>query len=366
MTIKTTHLFLGLLLYCGLFSSAFAQGAGGGPPATVRVAEARVTELAPTMEVPGTVASRFDARLAAEVSGRLVYVADIGELLEKGQPVARIDDASYQLQIAEFEGRVARAKSRIAFLAREVERLQKLAAQNIAAKSLLDQTESDLAVARQDLKIASAQLGITEVQLSMTQIKAPFSGVVTERFKEFGERVGIGDTVLRLVNQETLDIIARAPLSSVSYVSVEDQLELFNERVRSTGTVRTLVPVGDPRSHMFELRLKVPADRWRIGETVRVVVPTKTRQSVLAVPRDALVLRRDGTTVYRVNQENTAERIAVETGISANGWVAITGDITEGDKVVIRGAERLRAGQTVNVIGGSPTAPPGSDDKSSG
>ncbi len=332
--------------------TGLGQGAGGGgPPASVRVAEARIAELAPTIEVPGTVSSRLDARLAAEVSGRLLAIADIGELIAEGETIAEIDDVNYRLGKADYESQVARAKKRIAFLSREVQRLSRLASQNVAAKSQLDATESDLQVAREDLKIAQARLGLTEVQLSVTRIKAPFAGVITERYKLLGERVSIGDNVVRLVNQESLEVIARAPLDSVAFVNVGDKLRLVNERTDLTGSVRTLVPVGDPRSHMFEMRLDIPADRWRIGETVRVVVPTRPRQALLAVPRDALVLRRDGTSVYRIAADNTAERITVQTGVSSGGLVAITGDIKAGDQVIVRGAERLRPGQAVMIIG---------------
>lgn len=332
-----------------------AQGAGGGaPPAVVRVSTAQVAELAPTIEVPGTVGSRFDAQLAAEVSGRLTSIADIGEAVEQGESIAEIEDVSYQLQKAENEGQVARAKSRIAFLSREAARLQKLASQNAAAKSQLDATESDLEVARKELEIARARLGLVEFNLSVTKIRAPFAGVISERYKALGERVSAGDTVVRLVNQDQVEVVARAPLPSVAYVSQNDTLELFNERLSTSGTVRTLVPVGDPRSHMFEMRIDITADQWRIGEAVRVVVPTQARQSLLAVPRDALVLRRDSTTVYRVAEDNTAERIEVVTGISSGSLVAVTGPLNPGDKVIVRGAERLRPGQSVSILGGPP------------
>lgn len=355
MTVKYRFSISFLLLSLALSGAAAAQGFGGGRPAVVRVAEARVTELAPTIELPGTVASRFDARLAAEVAGRLVDIADIGERIEKDQPVAVINDETFRLQQDEGEAEVARAKSRIAFLSREVERLRKLAAQNVAAKSLLDQTESDLQAAREDLRIAAARLGLSRVQLNVTRIRAPFSGVVSERFKMLGERVSVGDEVVRLVNQEAIEVVARAPLDSIGFVSVGDALTLFNDRARGDGSVRTLVPVGDPRTHMFEIRVDISAQNWRIGETVRLVVPTQAAQALLAVPSDALILRRDGTTVFRINAENKAERIAVEAGISSNGWVAVSGQLSEGDRIVVRGGERLQPGQEVNILDSAAT-----------
>lgn len=349
---KTIVVFIvGLLLI--LAGRATGQGA---PPASVRVGEAKIAELAPTMEVPGTVASREDARIAAEVAGRLMAVADIGEVFKTGDVLARIDNTELLLRETELEGEVSRATQRIGFLQRESQRLQRLAAQNVAAESQLDQTSSDLAVARDDRKIAAARLAQTREQLARTEVKAPFDGLVAERFKVIGERVSAGDQIVRLLNPANIEVIARAPLASVSFVAAGDDLQLTNKGRRSTGPVRTLVPVGDPRSHMFELRIDLPGARWRVGETVRVIVPTQAREALLAVPRDALVLRRDGTTVYRVTEDNQAERISVTTGVSSDGWVAISGDIRPGDRVIVRGAERLRPGQNIMILGDQPSA----------
>lgn len=354
-----------LLFLASLAALAGTARGQGAPPASVRVSEARVAELAPTMEVPGTIASRQDARIAAEVSGRIVELADIGEQFEEGQILARIDDTQLRLRASELESEVSRATQRIGFLEREDRRLQRLAAQNVAAESQLDQTRSDLAVARDDRRIAAARLAQTRDQLARTEVRAPFDGLVAERFLVPGEHVSVGNVIARLINPASIEVIARAPLSAVSFVATGDELKLVSRRGGATGLVRTLVPVGDPRSHMFELRLDIPADQWRVGETVRVIVPTQARQALLAVPRDALVLRRDGTTVYRIADDNTAERISVTTGVSSDGLVAVSGDLKAGDKVIVRGAERLRPGQNVMIIGELPVAAqPGADTTS--
>ena len=116
------------------------------------------------------------------------------------------------------------------------------------------------------------------------------------------------------------------------------------------GDVRTIVPFRDGRSHLFELRLTLPADQWRVGESVRLDVPSAEPVEVLAIPRDALVLRREGTTVYRIGDDNVAERLAVTTGLGAGDLIQVTSGLQAGDRVVIRGAERLRPGQTVAVV----------------
>jgi len=72
---------------------------------------------------------------------------------------------------------------------------------------------------------------------------------------------------------------------------------------------------------------------------------------VTVIPRDSLVLRRSGVSVFRILDDNTAERVKVTTGMAEGDLIEVQGDIQPGDRVVIRGGERLRAGQEVEVRG---------------
>jgi len=338
-----------LALVCAIACATSAVAQDDPPPVPVQVVEAELTILAPTLDIPGTVVSRNDARLAAEVPGRLSWIAEIGARVAKGEAVAKIEDTFLRLQKQEFEGIVAREKSRRGFLEREVQRLRTLAEENIAAKNLLDQRESELSGADSDLDVATARLLQTEVQLSRTKIVAPFPGIVTERLQSPGEHTSSGVAVVRLIQPDDIEVVARAPLASLNYVIEGSELLVIGDRHRGNGTVRTLVPFGDGRSHLFEIRVTLPETPWRIAESVRLGVPSAEPIEVLAVPRDALVLRREGTTVFRILDDDTAERITVTTGLGTGGMIQITGGIKVGDRVVTRGAERLRAGQKVDI-----------------
>lgn len=337
------------LVAFAIFVAGTASAQDGPPPAPVEVVDVEMTVLAPTLDIPGTVVSRNDARLAAEVPGRLTWVAEIGARVGKGENVATIEDAILRLQKQEFEGIVASVNSRRGFLEREVRRLRTLAQQNIAAKNQLDQTESDLAAAESDMGVATARLRQIEVQLARTKIVAPFPGIVTERLQNPGEHASPGVAVVRLIQPDDIEVVARAPLASLNYVTEGSELLVTGDRHKGAGIVRTLVPFGDGRSHLFEIRVTLPSTPWRIAESVRLGVPSAEPIEVLAVPRDALVLRREGTTVFRILDDSTAERITVTTGLGAGGMIQITGGINVGDRVVIRGAERLRDGQKVDV-----------------
>jgi len=319
------------------------------PPATVVVATAARTLLAPSVDVPGTVVSRFDARLASELSANIVWIAEVGTQVKKGDPVARLSDVNFRLQEMQATGEVKREQARVKYLKSEVRRLRQLALDNNAAKSLLEKTISDLSVAESDEAIANARLGLAKVAMAVTEISAPFDGVVTERLRSIGERLKVADEVVRLVDPISLEVVARAPLNTVNFIAEHDELNVYNDNREGKATVRAIVPFGDPQSHMFEVRLNVDPDVWVVGESLRVPMPTDRAREVLTVPRDALVLRREGASVFRVNSKMSAEKINVITGLGAGTLIEVTGDIQAGDRVVVRGAERLENGSPVQI-----------------
>ncbi len=328
-----------------------AQGDGFGPAAVV-VDKVRRTEIAPTISIPGTVLSRFDSRLASEVEGRVIWFADVGTVVAEGDPLVRLESTTLEIQREEYQGLVERERARLTFLEPEVVRLETLAAQNNAAESLLNQTQSDLQVAWRDLEVANTRLRQVEDQIDKTTIPVPFDGIVSERLVNLGEMISRLDVVVRLVSPETIEITSRAPLNAVAFLEANSELAIYHEYRRGVGTVRTIVPFGDAESHMFELRVDVPAGSWIVGESVRLDVPTAQPEQALAGPRDGLVLRREGTFVFRVNAEQVAERVPVTTGAGDGDLIEVEGDLAPDDVVIVRGGERLFEGQAVRVTDG--------------
>lgn len=335
-----------LLVLFLLGSTALAQGFG---PAAVVVSNVEYRELAPSVDVPGTVVSRFDSSLASELSAKLVWIAEVGTVVKEGETVARLEDVTYQLLEMEAEGRVAREQARVKFLQSERARLLRLAENNLSAKSQLDQVESDLAVAESDEKIAQVQLGLAKVSMHVTQIRAPFDGIVTERLRNIGERLNVADEIIRVVDPHSLEVVARAPLNTVNFIKESAVVQIHNDYHSDEASVRVIVPFGNPQSHMFEVRLDVDPNVWTVGESVRLSMPTADRKQVLAVPRDALVLRREGASVFKVNEDNTVEQVSVITGLGDGSHIEVIGQLAEGDQVVTRGAERLSPGMEVRA-----------------
>lgn len=338
----------GLILTLSIIPALAGSQMGG--PALVRVAVASVKDIAPVTTVPGTVVSRNDARLSAEVQGRLTSVMDVGTVVRKGEAVAEIEDTSLLLQNAELQALVTRANAKLRFLENEEKRFKQLAESNLAAATQLEQTRSDRDVARGDLAVAHARLEQIEDQLARTRILAPYDGVVVERLMTPGERVDEGSNVVRLVDQENLEIIARAPLEYFRFVQRGQLLDLRTGSQTAFGEVRTVVAVGDENTHQFELRLDLDGNLFPVGQTLRVSIPISDSREVLTVPRDALVLRPEGQSIFVVDADNLAQQVHVTVGVGQGDDIEILGAVSPGDRVVIRGNERLQPGQAVNIM----------------
>ena len=323
-----------------------------GGPALVRVAVASIQDIAPETMVPGTVVSRNDARLSAEVPGRLTSVADVGTVVLKGEPVAEIEDTSLRLQSTELQAQITRAEAKLRYLESEEKRFEQLAESNLAAIAQLEQTRSDRDVARGDLAVAQARLDQNEDRIARTRILAPYDGIVVERLMTPGERVIEGSNVVRLVDQDNLEVIARASLEYFRFVERGQWLDIRAGSQHVRGIVRTVVAVGDENTHQFELRLDLDGNPFPVGQTLRISIPTSDSREVLTVPRDALVLRPEGQSVFVIDANNEAQQISVTVGVGQGDRIEVRGAVAPGDKVVIRGNERLQPGQAVSVMDG--------------
>lgn len=350
---KPDHRFsltLVLLLAACLPAAGLAQSA---PPAPVSVDEARLDVFAASLWVSGSVISRNDARIGAETDGRIVWVAEVGEQILAGSPVALVDDTDLRLELEDNEAQLQSLLAQERYQTANLDRLDRLAASNNASVNQIDEARAQLDMTVQEIRRARVAIAQAGRRLEQTRVLAPFPGVVVDRLVQAGEFVGRGSEVVRLVDTSSREIRVQAPLSVAAYVREGLEVTVKYQQNESLSPVRRVIPVGDERSRMFEVRIAAQDPAWVIGSPVRVALPNSDPRQLVAVPRDALVLRGSEIFVLRVTPDNVVEKIRVDTGIGLDSMVEVIGDVSGGDRLVTRGAERLQQGQSVVVSGGS-------------
>jgi len=319
------------------------------PP--VSVAKVKATRIAPQAMYPGTVVSRNDSKLAADVEGRVEWVADVGTVVAKGDVIARLDANRARLQQDADAANVARLSAQVRYDRGHAARMQELVERKVVSKAAADQAASTRDANEAGLKAAEAERKRSQYQLDHSEIRAPFSGRIVARLINAGEYASPGKDVVRLVDLDAIEIATQVPIASMRHLKegLSITAELQGKPVKAQ--VRVVVPVGDSASRTVEVRLALDPGAAFVGDAAKVLIPADEPRMVLAVPRDALVLREENTFLFKLDKDNKAERIAVEVGAADGNMVEVTGMLKEGERVIIRGAERLESGQKVRLIG---------------
>lgn len=330
--------------------SAQAQVAPQAPPPTpVKVETASSRPMSSHAVAPGTVISLHDARISAEVAGRLTWIVDVGDEVEADAVIARIDDSTLQLQLRDDMATIKRIEANLAYLGQQLTRFEQLASQHNAAKDQIDESRAQLTMAEQDLVQARIARDQTLDQIRRSEIRAPFAGQVVERLRQAGEFLNVSGEVIRLVDTRNIEIRAQAPISVAPFLYEGQEVEVVDGSRSVASQIRRVIPVGDARSRLIEVRIDVDDPTLVIGAPVRVSLPQSEPMQVVAVPRDALILRQDNTYVFKVTDDGNVEQVNVQTGIGNGAYIEVRGNVFDGDEVVVRGGERLQPGQPVTV-----------------
>ncbi len=331
-------------------SALFISSAFAAP--LVAVSQIKQMPLSTEFRASAQVISVQEVELSTELEGKLEWVAQVGTLAEKGQLIARLNDAEDKLLLQTQEARVAQLTSLVFFAKRELSRVEKLAKDNSASAQKLDDAKRGLSDLEFGLKKAQLEQQRLALELSRTQILAPFNGQVVQRSKVGGSFVERGERILTLVDIQSKEISAKLPVSDSAKVDLQTtqvQIELMDQ-ASVEGKIRAMVQVGDELSRMVEVRIEATELATPIGMPVEVVFSTAQHTMAWQIPRDALVNREQAIFVYQIDADNKANKIVVTVVNDAHQeYVLVEGELSPNLAIVIRGAEMLADQQVVDL-----------------
>lgn len=330
---------------------------GDGPPrpaAKVRVAEATAQSLNDTWRFLGDVRADARARVAAGAEGAVTAVlVRLGQPVSRGQMLVEIDPDLAEARFAVARADVAQAAEDLAQAQREVKRLQGLR-DNVVPEQDRERAASTARSREAQLASARARFQEARATLARHRIRGPFDGVVAARLVDPGDWVSVGAPVLELVSTEGLDVVVDASQALLGYVKAGTTALLVDGSRTATARVTGVVPALDPVSRTLRVRLvpDEPAEWLLAGASLEVEfkVAVKATDGQVAVPVDALLASPTETRVVKVVGDE-AQSVVVEILAKARGTALVRSPtLSAGDRVVIRGNERLRPGQKVEVV----------------
>lgn len=356
---QPVHKFLSCyLLFILCFCSPTLSAQQGAAVPVVASPVAR-DAIARTLKLSGTVTAYQAAELSVSVQGLVTVLnVDAGDRVEAGQVLLELDDdlANYQHQAS--AAAVAQSERALSDARRRLEEALRLAPQQSIAETAVRDLEAEVQEDEAALDQARATAGYRKGLLERHQLTAPFAGVITRRETELGEWVSPGQAVLGLVATDKLRLDFQAPEDHLGDIRVGQavRFSLGGDSARNyPGTVSAVVPVTDPTARTFLLRVSPDAaiDGMKPGNAVRALLSLPTGGEGLSVPRDAVLRHADGRIVVWVIEETdtgpTVREQRIETGHHFNGRVEVLNGLSAGQQVVVRGNERLRPNQAVEL-----------------
>lgn len=319
----------------------------------VSVGHIKTEQLSPAVRVTGHVQSRYRSELSTGIGGVVAWTAEAGTKVQRGDVLARLDTTQLKLAHRRLEVQLQRKQVELERLSQDYQRLQKLEHSQSVSEQALNNARVELALAESDIELLQIEVEQAQDNLTKAHIKAPFSGVITERFVRVGQAISATQSVVKLVNLEQLEVKLFGPLNYGRYLEQKGSAEVYFNSGRTLLPVRALIAVSDERSQTFSAYLEIPAEvrqRFDIGQVVSVSVPSAADTAQFTVPRDALVINHEGRFVYTLGDDNIAKRIAVDVKHGVGDRLAVEGSLTEGQRVIIRGAETLQDGVAVRVL----------------
>ena len=304
----------------------------------------------------GTVRAAARAELAAGADGEVTEVAvSEGDHVGRGQVLVRIDP-----RLARAELRAAQAATQAATTdqeqaARDAERFS-MAGNRIASALEIERAGSSARALEAVQQSRAADVSRARASLSRHTVTAPFDGVVASRRVDPGDWVSPGTPAVELVADSTLEIFVRVEPDLLADVEVGAAATLVRGAREVAARVEGVVRALDPETRTAQLRLLLTEDAppWLLaGATVDVVFEIRHEGEGVLVPRDALVEGIAQTRVVLLEDGQAKpidvevlERGLTEARVRSQGQTPLPA----GTRVVTRGNERLRPGQTVQVV----------------
>ncbi|WP_428679551.1 efflux RND transporter periplasmic adaptor subunit [Reyranella sp.] len=353
----------GLLLglSCVLPAAAQTKSAENAPP-VVLVRPVEVRTLAPQSEYVGRLAVFDKVELRARVKGVLGKreYAD-GTKVAEGQLLFTIDPTPYRIAVNQKRALRDGAQAALINADAQLKRAAELLRTNNVSQVSYDQRLAEQLQAKATLDDAQAQLDDAELQLSYTQITAPIAGLIGRSSVSPGNLVGPESGVLAtIVNERQIRALFSVPQADLLNVRrdlragepLAVRLRLADGKLYSEkGKVDFIDVAVDPTTdgQMARAVFDNADELLTDGQTVRVIVEGNEPAKVMVVPQAAMAIDQTGRYVYVVDGKGVVEQRRITVDFVRDGMIAVTSGLKEGDRVIVQGQQRVRAGMVVEA-----------------
>jgi multidrug efflux system membrane fusion protein len=327
----------------------------------VRPVKVAVVAAAPsgrTLTYSGVVRPRIESALGFRVGGKIVERAvNVGDRVEVGQLIARLDDTDLKLAENSAKAAVASARTRRGVAHDNLERAKPLLSKQFISQAAYDVRHNEFDAAASALDSAEAQLRQARNAVGYATLTADKAGIVTAVTGEPGQVVSPGQAVATVAEAGEIEVAVGVPEQDAGRIAVGQRAGVAlwaGEGARIEGRIREIAGQAEAASRTYAVRVANghPPTGMRLGMTAPVAIRIDGEAEAMLVPLTALTQADGAPVVFVVDADTrTVRRTPVIVSGTADEGVRVAGGLKAGDMVVIAGVQFLRDGMRVRLPG---------------
>ena len=356
------------------------QDASQNKAPAIRVVEAEKRQMTASLPANGTIRPRQEAIVGTNLSGLtlLELSADQGDMVTKGEVLARLDTDSLEIQRAQLvaqrdaaQAQVAQAQSQVADAQVGVDqakdafaRQEQLRKSGTIAKAALDNsrysvdsaeaklntTQRAVAAAQSQIAVSEAQIRDVDRRIGDAEVTAIAAGLVLERNATLGAVVG-ASPLFRIAVDGELEVAAEIAETDLSKLEpgMKAEVTLPGRSEPIQGTVRMVEPEIDNVTRLGTVRISLPkVPGLRVGAFARTSIQTVDRESI-AVPSTAVLFNGRQAQLQKV-VDGVIKTTPVDVGVRADGYIEVLAGLDSGDTVVSRAGTFVANGDRIRPV----------------
>ena len=282
-------------------------------PVSVTVGSVQGDSNSPFLTASGKIQADNSANLSTRMMGFVdkIYV-NVGDKVTKDQLLISINNADLQAKLAQVNASITEATAAYKNAQKDYQRFQNLFAENSASQKELDDMTARFEMAKARLEAANQMKNEVNAQFAYVNIRAPFSGIVTNKFIEVGDMANPGMPLVAVEAPGSFEVLAMVPETEISQVKKGTKVEVTIKSLEKTvfGTVSEVSTSAKNTGGQY--LVKIALDKTDIAilsgmyVTVKFPVEKQAKHQVVLIPTTAIVENGQLMGVYVVGENNTA------------------------------------------------------------
>jgi RND family efflux transporter MFP subunit len=325
------------------------------PGRPVLVATVHYEAESPERSFVGTIRPRIEADMGFRVPGKVAKrLVEVGETVDIGQPLATLDEIDLKLQAEQAEAEFRAATGVLAQAGAAEQRALDLRAKGWATDATVESARAAGDEARARLNRAERSVDLTKNSLSYATLEADARGVVTATLVEPGQVVASGQTAIRVARFAEKEAVVAVPETLLGRAKDgAATVSLWSEPGKKyAARLREVAPSADPATRTYLAKFSLPGadDHVSLGMTATLTLADPATERVARLPLSALFSEGGEPSFYVVDAAGEVALKPVTVKSYESGDVVISGGVSEGDKVVALGVQKLDPAQKVRVV----------------